>query len=77
MDKLTLEKNIGRRISKDVYLLALEMTTDDIRVHNVETGKLTNLDYVVTKLVESIPVAERIYPVLYKEKDSLENCQFH
>lgn len=60
MLKEMLEKATGRKLDKETFKLVADMTTKDIKFHNIDFApKLTRMDYVMSKLIESIPAAER------------------
>lgn len=75
MLKDMLEKAIGRKLDKETFKLVADMTTKDIKFHNIDlVPKMTKKNYVINKLVESISVAENAMKNYLKEdikKDSL------
>ena len=56
-----LEDAIGRKVDNETFRLVSDMTTEDIKFHNIKfIPKLTKINYVMDKLIESIPTAESI-----------------
>ncbi|KMT21571.1 hypothetical protein [Clostridium cylindrosporum] len=56
-----LEDAIGRKVDKETFKLASDMTTQDIKFHSIDfLSRVTKIDYVMVKLIESVSIVERM-----------------